>query len=74
MVPSYPCIGPFLLSTYREEFIATPNIITFPPNPLANEKVPCLSNPIPYPEYLHLSKSAYFTNSTAPNKEFSSTG
>ena len=77
-----PCVVPsprikisfFLLSTCTEELISTPKIITFLPNPLATEKVPCLSNPIPYPEYFYLSISTFFTNLTAPNKEFSSIG
>ena len=46
----------------------------FLPNPLATENVPGLSNPIPYPGYLHLSILAFFTNLTLPNKEFSSVG
>ena len=42
------------------------NIITFLPNPLPldNEKLPCESNPVPYPEYLYLSKSAFLVNSS----------
>ena len=46
--------------------------MTFLPNPLATKKVPHLSNPIPYPEHLYL--SAFFTNLTVPNKEFSNVG
>ena len=50
-------------------------MITFLPNPpVGNEKVPFISNPVPYPEYLYLSISAFFNNLTAPNKEFSSVG
>ena len=33
--------------------MTTPKTITFLPVPLANEKNPFLSNPIPYPEYLY---------------------
>ena len=47
-------------------------IITFLPNPVPeNEKLPCLSNPIPYPEYLYLSISAFLVKVTPPNKQFS---
>ena len=50
-------------------------IITFlPVTPLGCEKNPFLSNPIPYPEYLHLSISTFLVNVTAPNKQFSSVG
>ena len=38
------------------------------------KKLSFISNPIPHPEYLHLSKSAFFTILTATNKEFSSVG
>ena len=63
----------FLLSTCTEELISTPKIVTFLPNPPAGkEKVPLTSNKIPYPEYLRLPISAFFTNLTAPNKEFPS--
>ena len=53
--------------------MSVPNIITFSSNPLPsdNEKLPCASNPILYPEYLYLSKSAIPVNLTTPNKEFS---
>ena len=39
-----------------------------------NEKLPCLSNQIPYPEYPNLSMPAILINLTAPNKPFSSAG
>ena len=62
-----------MLSTCTEELISTPKIITILPNPLVgNEKVPFVSNPIPYPDYLYLSISTFFTNLTAPNREFPS--
>ena len=52
-----------------------PKIITFLPNVIpGNEKLPCLSNPIPYPEYLYLSISIFLINVTAPNKQFSNVG
>ena len=59
VVSSNPWVGPsrrikisfFLLSTCSDELIPTPKIIIFLPNPLATEKVPRLSNLIPYPEY-----------------------
>ena len=55
--------------------MSTPRIITFLPNPvLGNEKLPFLSNPIPYPEYPYFSMSALLVNLTAPNKQFSSAG
>ena len=40
------------------------------PNPLPsdNEKLPCASKPIPYTEYLYLSKSTFLVNLTAPKK------
>ena len=47
---------------------------TFLPNPLTTEKVPHLSSPVPNSEYFYLSISAFFTNLTAPNKEFSDVG
>ena len=43
-----------------EELISTPKIITLLPNlPPEIEKISCLSNPSPYPEYLYLSISAF---------------
>ena len=57
-----------LLSTCAEELTSTPKIIVFLPNPLATENVPRPPNPIPYPEYLHLSISAFLTNLTTPKK------
>ena len=78
-----PCVGPIpninmsvpLLSTWIDEFISTPKIITFLPNPPpGDEKLPFLSNPVPYPEYQYLSKSVFFVKVTAPNKQFSSVG
>ena len=63
----------FLLSVFAEELISTPKIITFLPNPIpGDEKLPYLSNPIPCPEYLHLSISAFLVKLTAPNKHFCS--
>ena len=37
--------------------------------PLGCVKLSLESNPILYPEYLHLSISAFFVNLTAPNKQ-----
>ena len=48
-----------------------PFIMFFPNPPVGNEN-PFGSKPIPYPEYLSLSISAFFPNLTAPNKEFRS--
>ena len=63
----------FLLSTCPDELLSAMNIITFLANPLPsdNEKIPRVSHPLPYPEYLCLSKSAFLVNSATPNKEFS---
>ena len=59
----------FLLSIFVDEFISTPKIIIFLPNPVpGNQKLPCLLNPISYPEYLYLSISAFLVKLTAPNK------
>ena len=56
-----------------DELVSTPYIITFLPNPVpGNEKLPCLSSPIPYPEYLYLSTSAFLFKVAARNKKFSS--
>ena len=53
--------------------MSTPKIITFLPNPVPGyEKLPCLSNPNPYVEYLYLSISAFLVRLTAPDKQFSS--
>ena len=53
--------------------MSIPKIITFRPNPLpGNEKLPCLPNPNPYPEYPYLSMSEFLVKLTAPNKQFTS--
>ena len=50
--------------------MSTPKIIILQANlPLVNENVLCQSNPIPYPEFLYLSISAFLVNLTAPNKQ-----
>ena len=46
-------------------------ITSLPYPPLGCVKLPLESNPIPYPEYLYLSISAFFVNLTAPNGKFS---
>ena len=81
-VCSNPCVGPlprikisyFLLSIFADEQrLSTPKIITFLSVPPPGcQKNPCLSNVIPYPEYLYLSISAFLVKLTAPNKQFSS--
>ena len=79
---SNSCVGPsprtkiyfFLLSTCTKKLMSTPKIIQFLLNPLPTEKVPFLPHPIPYLEYLYLSKSTFLFNVTAPNKQFSSVG
>ena len=45
------------------------------PNPVpGNEKLPCLSNPIPYPAYLFLLILAFLVRLTALNNQFSTAG
>ena len=82
-VCSKPCDQPFprtkiyffLLSVFVDELIFTPKIMTFLPNAVpGNEKLPCLSNPIPLPESPYLSISVISVNLTAPNKQFPSVG
>ena len=51
-----------------------PKIIAFLPISLPGEKIPFLSNLIPYREYLYWSISGCFVNLIAPNKQFSSVG
>ena len=77
---SNPYVGPlpkikiyfFLLSVFVDELMSTPKIITFLPILVpGNEKLPCLSNPVPYPEYPYLLMSAFLVRLTAPNKQFS---
>ena len=59
-----------LLLAYAELFKPAPKVITFLQYPpLGCEKLPLESNPIPYPEYLYVSISAFFVNLTAPNKD-----
>ena len=59
----------FLLSIFVDGLISTLKVISFLPDPVpGNEKIPYLSNPIPYPEYLYLSISAFLVEVTAPNK------
>ena len=80
-VCSSPCVAPslkikiylFLLSIFVDELISTPKIITILPNPVpGNEKLPWLSNPIPYPKYPYLLMSEFLVRLTALNKQFSS--
>ena len=79
-MPSIPCIKSLprtnmllvLLLACVELLKSAPKIITFLPYPpLGCVKRPLESNPIPYPEYLYLSISAFFVNLTAPNRQFS---
>ena len=54
-----------------DELMSTQKIIMFSSNPVpGNEKLLCLSNPIPYPEYPYLSMSAFLVKVTASNKQF----
>ena len=53
---------------------SAPKIVQFLPSPLRKLNSPCLSNPIPYPEYLYLSISAFLVKLTGPNKKFSNVG
>ena len=78
VVSSKLCVGPltvirisfFLLLTCTDILISTPNIITSLTIllPSDNEKLSYSSNPIPFPEYLHLSKSSFLVNLKATNK------
>ena len=57
-----------LLSILVDELISTPKIITFLRVPtIGCEKYPYLSNPIPYPEHLYLSTSAFFVKQIQQN-------
>ena len=65
----------FLLSIFVDELISATQIIKFlPVPPIRCEENPCLSNPIPYAEYLYLSIIIFFVKITAPNKQFSNVG
>ena len=79
-VCSKPCVRPFprieislfLLSIFVDELISNPKIILFLPNPVTgNEKISCLSNPIPEPECTYLSISAFLVHLTTPSKQSS---
>ena len=81
VVSPNPCVGSsprikihnLLLSTCTEELLSAPTFITVLPNPpVVKEKIPFLSNLIPYPEELCISVSASLTNFPASNKEFPS--
>ena len=61
-----------LLLPCEELAKSAPKTMTFLPySPLGCVKLPPESNPIPYPECLYLSISAFFNNLTAPNRQFS---
>ena len=53
----------FFLSTCTDELISTPKILKFRPNPLPNENVSFLSNPVPYPKYQNQSNYLLETSS-----------
>ena len=60
-----------LLLVCVELLKSAPKMITFQPYPpLGCVKLPLESNPIPYPEYLYLSISAFFVNLATPNRQF----
>ena len=64
-----------MINLYKRTQKSPSKITTLQPNaPLGIEKVPLLSNPIPYPEYLYLPISAFLINLTAPKKLFSNVG
>ena len=48
------------------------DVFTKPTTIIGNEKRPLASNPIPKPEYLYWSESAFLVNLTAPQKKFPS--
>ena len=51
--------------------ISAPKTNPFCPNPPpVNEKLDLLSNPMPQPEYLYFSMSAFLVKVNAPNKQF----
>ena len=55
--------------------MSTPKINTsWPCPPPGNEKLPLLSNPVPYPEYPYLSILAFLVKVTGPNKQFFNAG
>ena len=59
-----------LLSICTDELISTPTIITFLPTlPSGNRNSKRKSNPITYPLYAYLSRSAFLTNVTPLNKQ-----
>ena len=53
----------------RRTYIYSKNYNIFPNTPPGNEKFPLLSNPVPYPEYLYSSISAFLVKLTAANKQ-----
>ena len=59
-----------LLFACLELLKSAPKLTTFLPYPpLGCVKLHLESNPIPYPEYLYLSISAFLVNLTVPNKQ-----
>ena len=64
-----------MLLIFVDKLISTPKIITVLPNPIpGDKKLPCLSNQIPYPEYLYFLIAAFLVRISASNKQFSSVG
>ena len=64
----------FLLLACEELLISAPKIIQFLSSPLPKLNSPPLLNPMPYPEYLYLSISAFSVRLRALKKQFSSVG
>ena len=82
MVPFIPCtnylprrrILCFLSLACEELLKSAPKIIQLLPTPLSKLNCPCLSNPMPVPEYLYWSISAFLVKLTALNKQLSNVG
>ena len=70
VLSSKPSVGLYQEIEYlicADKPVSPSNIITFllSPQPSANKKLPCALNPMPKPEYLHLSGSVFLVNLTA---------
>ena len=78
MVSSNPYVDPSprikvsfpLISICRDELISAPKIMTFlPMRPSINEYSEQETNPMPWPLYLYLSRSAFLVSFKNPNKQ-----
>ena len=64
----------FIININRKTHIYSKNYCFDHIHSPGNEKLPLLSNPIPYPEYPYLPISAFLVKVTAPNKQFFNVG